>query len=101
VGGTGLKPGTKHKTTVITDAIIEALEANNNDLAKKFVKSLVVNAMKGNGSAIKTLVERAEGLLKESVETSGTVRIIYEGSDSPTAEVPSCPAGDLAEPEAI
>lgn len=67
VGGTGLKPGTKHKTTVITDAIIEALEANDCQLARQFVKSLVVNAMKGNGSAMKILVDRAEGVLESPV----------------------------------
>jgi hypothetical protein len=46
--------------------------------AELFAQALIANGIKGNGVAIKQILDRIDGPVKEEVEASGTQRIIVE-----------------------
>jgi len=76
----GRPKGAVNRTTAISQAIIDAMQANDGELAAKFGSRLVEMAMEGNSAAIKTVVDRAEGLLGAEVDiTSGGESIADDG----------------------
>ena len=45
-------------------------------------ESLIVNAIKGNGPAIKEIMNRVDGVVKEMQEHSGAIKVIVEYGDT-------------------
>lgn len=77
------------------------MEENDGELGRSYAKAQIILAMKGNGVAIKEINGRLAGPITEKHETQGTIRVIYEGSDSPVATISPGADGDLEEPETI
>lgn len=70
--------------------------------AKQLAEAIIINAAKGNGVAMKIVVDRIDGILKESLEFDGTITIRYaDGNDNRVTEVSPGAGNNLDEPEAL
>ena len=64
-------PGGRPKGSVsVTRYIKQLLEANEDEQAKKLAQSLILNAAKGNGTAIKEVMSRVDGPIKQEIEVN-------------------------------
>jgi hypothetical protein len=81
--------------------IEEKLSECDNAKAIEVVEAILKFTIEGSAPHAKLVVESVDGLLTSQVETSGTVRIIYEGTDNHATELPSSADGSLDEPEEI
>jgi hypothetical protein len=69
----------------LTEEIRKALEANENAQALKLAQAIILQAAKGNGTAMRIVMDRIDGPIKEQIENSGTIRVIF-GDDDPSSE---------------
>jgi hypothetical protein len=81
--------------------IEEKLSECNNAKANEVVDAILKFTIEGSAPHAKLVVESVDGLLTSQVQTDGVLKIVYEGTDSPTPELPSSADGSLAEPEEI
>ena len=57
----------------LTTLLNEALEADDFDAARKLIRATIINAARGNGTALKLIWDRAEGQVKQEVEMTTNV----------------------------
>lgn len=67
-GQSGNPKGKPKGTLSITKHIRAALEANDHEKAKQLADALIYNAAKGNGAAMKQILDRIDGPVKEELE---------------------------------
>lgn len=81
----GKKPGTLSVTTILKKKLKEA--APKDKEGRKYInllaESLILNAMKGNGTAIKEVLNRVDGIVKDELDISGDVTLTVKYADEP------------------
>ncbi len=83
----GKKPGTLNITTIIKKKLKEV--APTDKAGRKYInllaESLILNAMKGNGTAIKSILDRVDGVVAEEQNLTGdiTLTVKYAEADEP------------------
>jgi len=70
-------PGRPKGSVSVTHFIKELLKANDYEQAKKLAQATIINAAKGNGVALRQILDRIDGPVKEQVDvTSGGEKLI-------------------------
>jgi hypothetical protein len=83
-GNPGSGTGGRPKGSVsITRVMREVLEESGEKEAKKLAKAILRNAAKGNSTAIKEVLDRIDGPVKQMQEGSVTVRVVFGEEDEP------------------
>jgi hypothetical protein len=83
-GNSGNTPGGRPKGSVsITRLMREALEESGEKEAKRLAKAILRNAAKGNSTAIKEVLDRIDGPVKQMQEGNVTVRVVFGEEDEP------------------
>lgn len=95
VPGQSGNPGGRPKGSVsITRHIREALERQDEEEARLLADAIIKQAKEGNSAALKTVMDRIDGPVKEETEHSGGITIKVEFGDDPAAAVAPRPGED-------
>jgi hypothetical protein len=94
-------PGRPKGSVSITAQIKRLLAADKGEQAKKLAQALIIQAAKGNGTAIREIMNRIDGVVGESLEHSGEVviRVKRDTVDYPDAS--SGTDGDSSQPQDV
>jgi hypothetical protein len=69
-------PGGRPKGSVsVVKYIKQLLEANEDEQAKKLAQALILQAAKGNGAALKQILDRVDGPVKQEMEVTGSMGV--------------------------
>jgi len=80
-------PGRPKGSVSVTKFLKDLLEANECDQAKKLAQSLILNAAKGNGTAIKEVMSRIDGPIKQDIDLNSTVNVHDLSPEARQAEI--------------
>lgn len=70
-GQSGNPSGRPKGSVSITKHLIAALEAQDEQQAKMLAQAIIIHAAKGNGAALKCVMDRIDGPVKEQLELTG------------------------------
>lgn len=74
-GNPGRPKGTKHMTTLLTEAIKRVATDTGTSDDKEIIKALVEKAKKGDTTAIEMIFNRSDGKVTDKIEHSGNLNI--------------------------
>ena len=103
-GQSGNPKGRPKGLSLITNEVIRQLEdewldGKGNSTLVELARTIIVNAMNGNGAVIKELFSRVDGLLVQEVEQTTNVNITYTSEITPDGQVIT--TKHLQEPDSI
>ena len=80
---TGPKPGYKHMSTILTEALKDFAENSDKTYAHHIIKRLILNALSGKEKSIEMIFDRTEGKVKDEFkgEFSGLIAHGNVGED--------------------
>lgn len=94
-------PGRPKGSVSITELIKKALAKENGKQAKQLAQALIIQAAKGNGTAIREILNRVDGIVSESLEHTGEVVIRVKRDRISYPDTASGTDGDPAQPEDV
>lgn len=77
-GQSGNMRGRPKGTVSVTKYIRQFLEENGDEMATKLAKAIVLQAAKGNAGAIKAVLDRIDGPVKEETNLNATILVKYD-----------------------